>query len=91
MQPVARAKATGRSREACRLGHSDLETTQRHLDIEAMLTAGSRPGSDVYPLVVAWAGRLYLEDGHHKVTRAALRGEATVWARVLRRGGERCP
>jgi hypothetical protein len=71
---------------------AQLVTTQRHLDLEALLTAGSRPGSDVYPLVVAWAGRMFLEDGHHKVTRAVLRGEAAVLARVLRReGSEQCP
>jgi hypothetical protein len=33
--------------------------------------------------VIDWQGRLYLEDGHHRTTRAALNGEHTIEARVL--------
>jgi hypothetical protein len=40
-------------------------------------------GGDPFPHVIAWRGELYLEDGHHRVVRAALRGETTVQARRL--------
>lgn len=40
-------------------------------------------GGDPTPHVIEWQGRLYLEDGHHRVVRAAIRGEHTIQARVL--------
>ena len=64
---------------------ADLVTTQRHLDIEALVSGRLRPGSDVRPHVVEHDGVLYLEDGHHRCTRAELRGMTHVLARVLRR------
>jgi hypothetical protein len=47
------------------------------------LTNTSPIGGDPHPHVINWAGHLYLEDGHHRVLRAALNGEATITARVL--------
>ena len=44
---------------------------------------GPAVGGDTLPHVIAWGGRLYLEDGHHRVVRAALRGARVVEARVL--------
>ena len=38
---------------------------------------------DEYPHVIVWQGELYLEDGHHRVMKALLRGQKKVLARVL--------
>lgn len=59
-----------------------LITTQPHLHIDALLTP--RPQRDPYPNVVEHDGALYLEDGHHRVTRLALAGERYILARVYR-------
>lgn len=40
-------------------------------------------GGDRYPHVIHWHGHLYLEDGHHRATRAALNGHTHIEARVL--------
>ena len=40
-------------------------------------------GGDPIPHVIAWDGHLYLEDGHHRVLRAALQGNTHIEARVL--------
>jgi hypothetical protein len=67
-----------------------LVLTQRHLgSIAALFGAERRPGGDAYPQVVRWAGVDYLEDGHHKVCRAALwRGALAMRMRVYRHSGE---
>jgi len=39
-----------------------------------------------HPVVVVANGKKYLHDGHHRATAAALRGEKTVKARVVRLG-----
>lgn len=51
----------------------------------AGLTEPPRPpvGGDPYPHVIEWDGRLFLEDGHHRVTRAALAGRRYITARHL--------
>lgn len=61
---------------------ADLWLTQGHLRTRALL-GGQLP--DRPPYVVAWDGRLHLEDGHHRVVRAHLVGETHVKARVFRR------
>lgn len=38
---------------------------------------------DMYPHVVVWKGRNYLEDGHHRAMIALLSGEKHILARVL--------
>lgn len=50
-----------------------LESMQGHPNI----------AGDMYPHVVRWQGTNYLEDGHHRVAVAMLRGEISVSARVL--------
>lgn len=39
---------------------------------------------DPVPHVVVWEGRLHLSDGNHRIARARLRGQRTIFARVLR-------
>jgi hypothetical protein len=51
----------------------DLTTTQDGVRLDGLLTGRTRSGSDDYPHVVVWDGRLYLEDGHTRVARAVLR------------------
>lgn len=41
-------------------------------------------GGDPLPHVIDWQGLLYLEDGHSRVVRAALRGNRLVCVRRLR-------
>lgn len=45
--------------------------------------ADTHVGGDPLPHVVSWRGREYLEDGHHRVMRAALAGATYMEARVL--------
>jgi hypothetical protein len=61
---------------------ADLIATQPGIYFHG-LTSPSPVGGDRYPHVIDWQGRLYLEDGHHRTTRAALNGEHTIEARVL--------
>lgn len=37
---------------------------------------------DPFPHVVHWNGLFYLEDGHHRVVAAAVRGESQIRARI---------
>lgn len=64
---------------------ADLTATQPGVLFHALATDWSEPpvGGDPLPHVIAHRGALYLEDGHHRVTRAALRGRTHVPARVL--------
>jgi len=45
--------------------------------------SGEPIGGDKHPHVIYWRGEYYLEDGHHRVLRAMLRGEKSVEVRVL--------
>lgn len=40
-------------------------------------------GGDSFPHVIEWDGKMYLEDGHHRVVRAALAGRTTIEVRYL--------
>ncbi len=62
----------------------ELIATQNHLRIAALDPAhhGSRSG-DRLVHVIQWEGRLYLEDGHHRVVRERIAGADWVNARVL--------
>lgn len=63
---------------------SSLTATQRGVYFEHLAADHQlREGGDEFPHVVAHAGRLYLEDGHHKVMRKLLAGRVYVWARVF--------
>lgn len=48
------------------------------------LVDNTRRGPDPFPNVVEWRGTKYLEDGHHRVARALVRGEVGGMARVVR-------
>lgn len=58
---------------------------QSSLNIRGLLNA-ARGGLPMYgdaiPHVVSWQGLLFLEDGHHRVVAAAVRGEPIIDARV---------
>lgn len=61
-----------------------LWASQPGILLEPLLTR--RPSSvsgDPFPHVVAWAGRLFLEDGHTRVVRAAINGQTFVAARIF--------
>ena len=62
---------------------SDLVTTKRTLDLEALLDEQSTFYGDLFAHVVRWNGELYLEDGLHRALRTALHGRDVLHARVL--------
>lgn len=62
---------------------TDLIATQPSVLLHALTDTHQTHGQDKYPHVIQWQGNTYLEDGHHRVVRAALNGERTVEARVL--------
>ncbi len=62
---------------------SDLVTTKRMLNLEALLEEDSTFYGDLFAHVVSWRGDLYLEDGLHRCLRAALQQRQTVHARIL--------
>lgn len=67
-----------------RLVHiADLTLTQPGVLFAPLIEPGTPVGGDHLPHVIDYGGRLYLEDGHHRVMRAALLGELHVEARVL--------
>lgn len=43
--------------------------------------------NDTMPHVISYGGKMFLEDGHHRVTCLALAGRQGVWARVFAVGG----
>jgi hypothetical protein len=62
---------------------ADLIATQPAILLHALTENGAPIGADKYPHVIQWQGNTYLEDGHHRVVRAAINGERTITARVL--------
>lgn len=60
-----------------------LTTTRSALNLHDLLAQDSTFYGDLFPHVVAWRGRLYLEDGLHRALRAALQQRSTMHARVL--------
>jgi Arc/MetJ family transcription regulator len=60
-----------------------LITTKRELALDRLLAEDSTFYGDLFPHVVEWGGRLYLEDGVHRALRAALQQRTTIHARVL--------
>ena len=61
-----------------------LTTTKRQLALDALLADDSTFYGDLFPHVVLWRGRHYLEDGLHRALRAALQQRSTLHARVLK-------
>lgn len=49
---------------------------------------GSQRAVDRFPHVVAYEGRKFLEDGHHRVLRAVLQGADGMLMRVFRSNSE---
>lgn len=69
---------------------ADLIATQPGILIHALSHEhATTVGGDPIPHVIDWDGRLYLEDGHHRAVRAALRGETHIEARVFLVEGSR--
>ncbi|GAA3761703.1 Arc/MetJ family transcription regulator [Spinactinospora alkalitolerans] len=60
----------------------ELVTTKSTLDLEHLLAKDSTFFGDLFPHVVHWEGRLYLEDGLHRALRSALQQRRTMPARV---------
>ena len=60
-----------------------LITTKRELALDRLLADDSTFYGDLFPHVVEWHGKLYLEDGVHRALRAALQQRTTIHARVL--------
>lgn len=59
-----------------------LITTTRELALDRLLADDSTFYGDLFPHVVEWEGKLYLEDGVHRALRAALQQRTTIHARV---------
>lgn len=57
--------------------------TQDGVYFHSLIEPQTPVGGDEYPHVIQWNQRLYLEDGHHRVVRAAMQGYRLVMARVL--------
>lgn len=62
---------------------TELVTTKRTLDLDALLADDSTFFGDLFAHVVQWRGQLYLEDGLHRAVRAALHQRPILHARVL--------
>jgi hypothetical protein len=61
----------------------DLWATQPGVLFQSLIEPSVSVGGDPLPHVIAWDGRLFLEDGHHRVVRAVINGATTMPARVL--------
>ena len=61
----------------------ELVTTTTVLALDRLLSEDSTFYGDLFPHVVVWRGRSFLEDGLHRALRAALHGRPAVHARVL--------
>lgn len=58
--------------------------TQRHLSVESLFSPWTLSYSgDDFPHVVQHGEDLYLEDGHHRAVRAALRGDKEILVRLF--------
>lgn len=51
---------------------AELYLTQNGVRISPLFGVEPHESSDLFPHVVQWNGKRYLENGHHRVTRAAL-------------------
>lgn len=60
-----------------------LTTTKSTLNLHDLLAEDSTFYGDLFPHVISWQGRLYLEDGLHRALRAALQHRPALHARVL--------
>ena len=60
-----------------------LITTKRELALDKLLAEDSTFYGDLFPHVVQWENRLYLEDGLHRALRWALQQRTSIHARVF--------
>lgn len=62
---------------------SELIATQPGILLHALAEDHVHLYGDPHPHVVEWENEYYLEDGHHRVFKALLRGEKTIRARHM--------
>ena len=62
---------------------TEIITTKRTLDLDALLADDSTYYGDLFAHVVKYRGEYYLEDGLHRAVRAALQQRMVIHARVL--------
>ena len=56
--------------------------TQEHLCFDALAAPPGSHCGDAFPHCVLWGGKLYLNDGHHRLIRAKLDRAVTMDVRV---------
>jgi len=61
----------------------ELIATQRGVYFHALVDDFNHLFGDPYPHVILWEGEYYLEDGHHRVVKQALKGAHSVSVRLL--------
>ena len=64
---------------------SDLIFSQTHVSIEGLLNAQNKGNSfcgDAYPHVISYQGKLFLNDGHCRITMKLLSGETHAEVRI---------
>ena len=67
----------------CQVRLDQLTTTQRMLDLATLFGEEATFYDDIFPHVVKWEGRLYLEEGVHRALRSALQHRPVMYARIL--------
>ena len=65
---------------------NELIATQDGVYLAPLVNPVEPVGGDPLPHVVTHAGRHYIEDGHHRVVSALIRGEETILARWCQAG-----
>ncbi|RJR10604.1 type II toxin-antitoxin system VapB family antitoxin [Candidatus Parcubacteria bacterium] len=64
----------------------ELEFQQDHLSLPDLVEPPEETFTgDEYPYIVDYQGKLYVEDGHHRIVRHKLSGHKTIKARVHRK------
>jgi hypothetical protein len=61
---------------------SDIVVMQEHLSLLALIEPPAT--KDPFAHIVEWQGIKYLEDGHHRLARAIVRGDREIQARIFR-------
>lgn len=62
----------------------DLVATQSGVYFKDLISDAPSISGDEFPHVILFEDTYYLEDGHHRVVKAALSGREVIQARVLR-------
>lgn len=66
-----------------RIPLSNIYLTQSGVFIRPLFSAEGSYSGDPMPHAVLWRGNFYLEDGHHRAVKIALRGGTAIYARVF--------